>query len=241
MKAKLLYTGCCVCFVGLLVCAGPVQAGTLDDIKTNVKSNYNAIQDLSCTIDLDYTVSDTDRTAGERCDDYVDAEYKKKTGGKSRLQGAGADTRKTRCDGTYYYSSGFSEDGGAWYSVTVASIDSQRTDQARLMENQAALIDGNTWSLAGGTYTVNSVTCYKITCTNWTMYVDTSTKTKVMRIDYVGGEETDYITYSGYSLIDSTAYVPDAFEHYFASDSTIAQMSSISINDSLSDSLFTEP
>lgn len=214
------------------ICSVTVLAGTLDDIKTNVKANYNAIDDLTCDIDITYTNGPQD------WNDFDAADFWSKGTAKIRIDGTGSDVRETRANGSYWWTKGIVTPLDEWQSCNQAKYEEEKADCLDEMGNHNALIDDNTWSLDPNTHTIGGISAYRIYSTDYDMYVDVSTKTKVLKIDYNTGSETEYVEYSDYSYLESTAYVPATTTHVYDTSTSLFEMSSININESLADSLF---
>lgn len=211
-----------VYFLMLICLTVSAYAGTLDDIKANVKSNYNAVEDLTAVMDTDQTYYS----------DVVDADYKEAGLEKFRYDGTGTDVRKIRSNGTTIW---HDYDGSGWdttaYSAWITDSDSHYKNDASIFDFNS-VIDDNTWTLEGGTETISGIECYKITSTNYDMWVDTATKTKTIKI-VNNNEDTEYAILTGWSEIESTAYIADTIDYYYNSDSKTTTLSDISINDSL--------
>jgi len=220
----------------LLAISGVSYATTLDDIKTNVKNNWNAIDDTSCTSSITYTNGD-DYAAVDNWSDISNANFYQKGDDKFRVDGTGQDSRRARCNGSTVW---YDDTGTSWDDMTYATYLSRGANDKSILDFNS-IIDDNTWTLDEETHDIGGITCYLIESTNFDMYVDTATKTKVYKIVRNMGAVTEYVMLSGYSEIESTAYLPNAMTHYWDSSSAAMSFSSIDINESLADSFFAVP
>lgn len=217
-----------------MVMAGPLWATTVEDIETSVCSNVSALGGVSATVDETYTdyepsgVNDWDQ-------DWSYAEDKWETGSTLRFRrdGTGTDTRVYYIDGnTFQYS--LTGESGSWSYYPeedmVPGVKYHLMDWVWLFNNC-------TFTLAGQTEVVNGVTCYKLTSTDYTMWVDVSTETKVIKVSHTGGE---YIVWSGYSYLENTAYMFDTRTYYDGSGgSELTELSSIDIAQTFPSSTWT--
>lgn len=221
-------------FVGTFLCAAlPANADTLEDILTNVRSNFNALGKVTATVDITFSYyapfDDEDWDA-----DWVDATYKSDPGNdKIRMEGTGADTRLYLCDGTYNWASKSGSDPFDGDSFSASAEDR--------MYNFAWLVDNNTWSFGNpNQQTVNGVVCWHLTSTNYNMWVDTATQKKVMRS--CDNSSSDAVLFSGYSYLESTAYMYDDATFYpYGGGTQQTELYSIDIDATVSDSEFNSP
>ena len=207
----------------LLICfAGAAYAGTLDDIRTNVVNNYNAVEDFSAVLDVSQS----------HYEGIVDGDYKDAGFDCFRFDGTGSDVRKIRSNGTTVW---HDYDGSGWNSTSYSAWRADRDTHYKndsSMFDFASVINDNTWTLVDGIFSVSGVQCYKITSSNYDMWVDVATKTKTFKI--VNKNETnEYAVLTGWSVIESTAYIASTVNYYYNYDSKTTTFSSISINDNL--------
>jgi hypothetical protein len=211
--------------------AGVAGAQTAESIKASVKANSNAVADLTATASV--TFQDPAQYVGEDTiwqSNWSSATYRVKAGDKFRVDGSGTDARQVRCNGVTKWAS---TNGGSTFP---GSRDFVRNDFYKLLD-PAWLMDNNAWSLAAGTFTVEGVQTYKLTSTNFTVWVDTATSSKVIRTQ--SSSTGNYAVFSGYSYAEGTAYVPSTIAHHSgASASMTISLSNININEALADSLF---
>ena len=108
-----------------------------------------------------------------------------------------------------------------------------------------AVLSNHTWSLDDNTYTVNSVECYRLYCTGYEVWIDTATRTKVVRLkEYDASSVLLWqMDYSDYSNVQSIAQVPATIKTS-KYDGGVLQWTAdysftdITLNQSLSDNVF---
>lgn len=211
-------------FACLAFCA---YADTLDDIKTNVRANHLAVQDMTAVLN-------TEQSAYPN---IVDANYKAAGMTKFRFDGTGIDVRKIRTNGIAVW---YDYDGQGWNTSAYATwINDKDTDYKNSNEifDFSGMIDDNTWTLVG-TESVSGINCYKISSSAFDMWVDTATKTKVIKV-VNKNEVNEYAIITSWTFVEGTAYVPTAVSYYYGTTTRTTTLSSVSINDSLPDSTWT--
>ncbi len=217
--------------LAILIFVLPTYGGTLEDIKQNVVDNNTALADISATVDITYTDPEDfmPELAGTVWDDDWDgAAMKIGSGGEFRLVGAGLDARRIAYDGET-----MSIDDGA--TIVDSGEPYKEVDGGmETLTDPVGLINNNTWSLASGTFTVDGIQTYKITTTNYSMWVDTATKTKVIKVEFTGGTTSEYVIYSGYAYRENTAYFADTMSYYYGTASSITSYSTIDVGESFS-------
>ncbi|MEM7624185.1 MAG: hypothetical protein AAF333_01010 [Planctomycetota bacterium] len=211
-------------------------AVTLSDITSSLSDNAEAVDDLTA----DVVVDSSDNTF-----DVLDAEFQLKRMttpyNKFRIEETAGGVR---CDGAEVASGPNLSQFSTWCTAADSFIGwiSMSTRDTDILW----LIDNNTFTLATGTFTINSITCRKIESAGYTIYVNDSNHAKVVRIDALSNNTVDRrYDFDGYSYIESEAYIPDtvnASRPNLASEPTYEiTYSNININENLSDSLFDIP
>jgi len=204
------------------------------DILSNVKTNYQNIGDVDGIADIyytDYEVCDDE----DWNEDYDDATLKSaETDYKVRLEASGTDERKVVSDGTDVWVQKIS--GSDYYCQ-----DSTISVKERL-NDWAWLVDNNTWSFADpSTESVNGIPCWHLNSTDYDMWVDTATDTKVIKVNYNSGQETNYMLFETYSYLESKAYMYDTATHYKGNGTEVVDYSTIDIDASLPSSTWELP
>lgn len=229
---------CVACVMPLLAIASSAFAVTVSDITSALSSNANAVQDLSANIVIDSSNNSQDVSAGTYALKAATDTYK--TNGKFCLVSTSPDSGTVKCDGT-----DVAIGGRVVTKSTFVSGDDEEigwVSRAQRDMDIPWLLANNTFALEDGTCTVNSVTCRKISSSQYVIYVDDSQYAKVVRIEAVnGGSVLRRYDMAGYSYIQSAAW---AATQWSASkpgtgDTTYAvTLSNIVINQGLSDSTF---
>ncbi len=114
------------------------------------------------------------------------------------------------------------------------------------MFNMERILAQESWSKDSGTETVNSVTCYRLYSTDYEVWIDTATVTRVIRVKaYDSSANLDYqLDYSDYSDVESTAQLPATIYVQKYDDEEELEcagtycLSDVDINEGLNASLF---
>lgn len=227
--------------IGLVAVAGlnTVQAVTVSDITTALSDNYAAITDITADLVVDSSNNNYDVTNGK---------YRSK-GNASTLKFlvdiTSPESGLVVCNGTTV-----DIDVNQWPREQFVTTDNGMIDWASRYFREldvVYLLNNYGFSLDSGTYSASGVTCYRISSNRCRLLVDVNNYKKLMRVEWLGNDGSLQRTYdlSGHSFIESTAYVAQYIDAVYCGSGNAPtysiELSNISINDNLNDSVFNLP
>lgn len=223
--------------VGAFGWAMASQAGavTVGDITSALDANYSAISDISADFTIESDVNDHDVTEGW-------CKAKQAGSSKFRVNVSSPGTLDIYCDGTNVSDMGYEYSKENWVSWDMHGFLSRPFREGDIVW----ILDHEQFTLLGGTVAINGVTCYRISSTNYIVYVDSSEYAKVMRIERkVSGNVVRRYTFDDYSFVEDTAWVAATCVGTDApgdnTETVTVQFSNININEDLDDSYFQLP
>ena len=216
-----------------LLANSAVYAVDVDDITDALYNNYNDVNDFTVDMVCDSTNNVHDVSAS-------DFYYKKAASSKFRVDISQPDNELIRCDGTNVKID-FEDTWTKTYFVTNDNSNIGWISRMFRETDVLWILANNTFTLAGSNFTVNGVTCRKIYCSDYDIFVDESQYAKIIRIDRkVNGNMARRYNLGEYTFSESTAWM---WTSIVASDAGGTETydidySNLTINDSLNDSLF---
>lgn len=236
LKKKCIFALALLSMLGIY--SSQTQAVTAQDIADAVIDELDAVSDYTATVDIDYNdVSLSDMTGGS-------LQWKRNSGSwKVKMVMGSPYSGNITTDGVGYNVTDVN-DTLHWASLSNGKTfvrDNYGVD----MFNMENILSDETWT-RDANETVNSIECYKIYTTksdsNYEVWVDIATMERIIRVEATDGNDNSQwqLDYSSYSLIENTAQLPATITTKYYGNGLISthSLSSININENLSDSIF---
>jgi len=242
MRHRLMWLRWCT-HAAFLICfllAGSASGYTAAEIIGTATDNYEAVSDFTATLDASTTGFEVTSTTYRWARGATYPEKSKWVDGCKVLVTDGSH------QWNYIEDPSEGEYAGSYWNTTdgtnlEAAIQSQTA--AHLLWPEKVLAT-HTWQLEAGTYSVQSVECYKLTTSGYVAYIDTATRKKVVRIEeYNGSAMIWQLTFSEFSTVENTAVLAqhilaERFLEGLSDYCMTYEFTDISINDNLSASTF---
>ncbi|MCX5769220.1 MAG: DUF4292 domain-containing protein [Candidatus Hydrogenedentes bacterium] len=227
--------------VALLTFSVPAWALTAQEIVNSVIDELNNVNDYTASVDVDFATTFSDMTDGTIQWKRSGSTFKQKM-----VQGSPYD-RTYVTDGSNWNIE--VENDKTLYMPLADGLTYVRFNSAADLFNMERVLGTETWTKDASTYTVNSVSCYRIYTTkantNYQVWIDVATVKKVIKVKAT--DESNNLQweldYNSYSSVESTAQLPaqivtKAYEDGGVILTATYDFSSVNINESLSDSIF---